>query len=431
MPDTPPLRTEVLAGVTTFVTMAYIVFVQPAVLGAAGMDQGAVLMATCLASAFATVLMGALANYPIAVAPAMGHNFFFAYTVVLAGGTPWPVALGAVAVAGLLFVATAGFGLRERVIAAVPEDLQHAIGAGIGLLIAFIGLQWAGLIVDTPGTLVGLGDLRSPVAAISAGALIVTGVLVARGVRAALLIGMALATVACLLMGLVKFEGVFSAPPSIAPTFMKLDILGALRPEMIDVVFVFLFLALFDSVGTLIGVAGRMGLVKNGTLPRARQALLADAVGTVVGAGLGTSTVTAYIESTTGVAAGGRTGRANYVTAALFLLVPWCYPLVRMIGGGVAVGDGVVLYPIVAPALILVGVMMMASVGQIAWHDHTRAIPAFLTILIIPLTVSITDGIAFGFIAAAVLMIAAGRARHLHPLVYVFAALFVLRYLWR
>lgn len=431
MPDTPPLRTEVLAGVTTFVTMAYIVFVQPAVLGAAGMDQGAVLMATCLASAFATVLMGALANYPIAVAPAMGHNFFFAYTVVLAGGTPWPVALGAVAVAGLLFVVTAGFGLRERVIAAVPEDLQHAIGAGIGLLIAFIGLQWAGLIVDTPGTLVGLGDLRSPVVAISAGALVVTGVLVARGVRAALLIGMALATTACLLMGLVKFEGVFSAPPSIAPTFMKLDILGALRPEMIDVVFVFLFLALFDSVGTLIGVASRMGLVKNGTMPRARQALLADAVGTVVGAGLGTSTVTAYIESTTGVAAGGRTGRANYVTATLFLLVPWCYPLVRMIGGGVTAADGVVLYPIVAPALILVGVMMMASVGQIAWHDHTRSIPAFLTLLIIPLTVSITDGIAFGFIAAAVLMTAAGRARHLHPLVYVFAALFVLRYLWR
>lgn len=428
MTEPTSLRTEVLAGVTTFVTMAYIVFVQPAVLGAAGMDPGAVLMATCLASALATVLMGWWADYPIAVAPAMGHNFFFAYTVVLAGGTPWPVALGAVAIAGSIFILTAGVGLREHVIAAVPASLKQAISVGIGLLIALIGLQWAGVIVDTPGTMVGLGDLTSRPALLSVGTLLVTAVLMARGVKGAFLIGMALATLGALAMGLVHFEGVLSRPPSLAPTFLKLDVLGALRPEMIDVVVVFFLLALFDSVGTLIGVAGRIGVMRDGVLPRAKQALMADAVGTVVGAGLGTSTVTAYIESTTGVAAGGRTGRANYVTAALFLAVPFFYPLVRMVGGGVDIGNGVTLYPIVAPALILVGVMMMDGVTRIEWSDHAVSIPAFLTIVTIPLTVSITDGIAFGFVSAAVLMLATGRRRELHPLAYAFAALFVLRY---
>jgi adenine/guanine/hypoxanthine permease len=424
----PPLRTEILAGVTTFVTMAYIVFVQPAVLGAAGMDTGAVFMATCLASAFATALMGWLANYPIAVAPAMGHNFFFAYTVVLASGTAWQIALGAVAIAGIIFILTAGLGLREHVIAAVPEPLKHGIGVGIGLLIALIGLQWSGIIVDTPGTMVGLGDLRSGPALLAAGTLLLTAVLMARGITGAFLIGMGVATVAGLAMGLVRFEGILSSPPSIAPTLLKLDLPGALRADMIEVVFVFFFLALFDSVGTLIGVASRIGAMKNGVLPRAKQALLADAVGTVVGAGLGTSTVTAYIESSTGVASGGRTGRANYVTAALFLLVPFFYPLVKMIGGGVAVGNNVTLYPIVAPALILVGVMMMESVAKIRWDDFASAIPAFLTIVTIPLTVSITDGISFGFIAAAVIALATGRRRDLHPLAYLFAVLFVIRY---
>ena len=408
--------------------MAYIVFVQPAVLGAAGMDTGAVFMATCLASAIATFLMGWLANYPIAVAPAMGHNFFFAYTVVLASGTPWQVALGAVAIAGMVFIVTAGIGLREHVIAAVPESLKHAIGVGIGLLIALIGLQWSGIIVDTPGTMVGLGDLTSTPALVSAGTLLLTAVLMARGITGAFLIGMGVATIAALAVGLVQFEGILSTPPSIRPTLLQLDIRGALRIEMIDVVFVFFFLALFDSVGTLIGVANRIGAIKDGVLPRARQALLADAVGTVIGAGLGTSTVTAYIESSTGVAAGGRTGRANYVTAGLFLLVPFFYPLVKMIGGGVAIGNGVTLYPIVAPALVLVGVMMMESVTKIRWDDYAMSIPAFLTIVAIPLTVSITDGIAFGFIAAAVLALATGRSRTLHPLAYVFAVLFMLRY---
>ena len=422
------VRTELLAGATTFLTMAYIIFVQPTVLSAAGMDPGAVLTATCLTSALATLLMALLANYPIAVAPAMGHNFFFAFTVVVARGTPWPIALGAVAIAGTLFILTAGVGLRERVITAVPDALKHAIGVGIGLLIALIGLEWCGVIVGSPGTLVTLGHLTSPPVLLALATLAVMAMLLARGVKGAMLIGMLLSTAAALAMGLVKYDHLVSAPPSLAPTWLKLDVLGALRPGLIDVVFVFFFLALFDSIGTLIALAGRIGLVKTGTLPRARQALLADAIGTVSGAMLGTSTVTAYIESSTGVAAGGRTGLASVVTAALFLLARFFHPLVKMIGGGVATGTGAVLYPIVAPALVLVGVVMMEGVRHIRWDDLTEAIPAFLAIITMPLSVSVTDGIAFGFIAYALLKLATGRARELDWLGYVFALLFLLRY---
>jgi AGZA family xanthine/uracil permease-like MFS transporter len=422
------VRTEVLAGVTTFLTMAYILFVQPAVLGAAGMDRGAVLAATCIASAVATLLMALLANYPIGVAPAMGHNFFFAFTVVGAGGTPWPVALGAVAIAGSLFILTAGIGLRERVITAVPDSLKHAISVGIGLLLALIGLEWSGIVVDAPGTLVKLGRLTSPPVLLALGTLAAIAMLLARGVKGAMLIGMVASAIVAWATGLVKWAGVVGAPPSLAPTFLKLDVLGALKPGLIDVVLVFFLLTLFDSVGTLIAVGSRIGLVKNGTLPRARQALLADAIGTVVGAALGTSTVTAYIESSTGVAVGGRSGLASVVTAALFLLALFFYPLASMIGGGYRTTDGVVLYPIVAPALVLVGVMMMESVRHIPWDDVTEAIPAFLTLVTMPLAVSITDGIAFGFISYALVKLASGRARDLDWLGYVFAAVFLARY---
>ncbi len=408
--------------------MAYIVFVQPTVLAAAGMDAGAVLTATCVASAIATLIMAFAANYPIAVAPAMGHNFFFAYTVVLAGGTSWQVALGAVAIAGAIFILTAGVGLRERVITAIPASLKHAISVGIGLLIALVGLQWGGLVVDAPATLVSLGPMGSPPVILTVATLAIMAVLMARGVAGAMLIGIGVSTAAALAFGLTRFEGVVSLPPSLAPTFMQLDVIGALQPALIDAVIVFFFLALFDSIGTLVGVAGRIGLSADGTLPRARQALLADATGTVVGACLGTSTVTAYIESSTGVAAGGRTGLANVVTAALFLLALFFNPLVKMIGGGYQAGNGVVLYPIVAPALILVGVMMMESVRRIRWDDFTEAVPAFLAIVMMPLAFSITDGIAFGFVAYAILKPATGRAGELNVLTYVFAALFVLRY---
>jgi AGZA family xanthine/uracil permease-like MFS transporter len=424
------VRTEVVAGFTTFLTMAYIVFVQPTVLQAAGMDAGAVLMATCLASGIATLLMGLLANYPIAVAPAMGHNFFFAFTVVVGMQVPWQVALGAVAIAGTIFILTAGIGLRERLITAIPDSLKHAIAVGIGLLVALIGLEWGGLVVASPGTLVTLGNLKSPPVLLTVFGLFVMAALLARRVRGALLLGILASTAAGLVTGLVRYHGLFSAPPSLAPTFGRLDVLGAFAPAMIPVIFVFFFLALFDSVGTLVGVAHQAGLLRNGTLPRARQALLADAIGTVIGAVLGTSTVTAYIESSTGVSAGGRTGLANLVTAALFFVSIFCFPLVRMIGGGYPLGNGLVLYPVVAPALVLVGTMMMAGVRVIDWDDPTEAIPAFLTIVMMPLTVSITDGIAFGFVAYAALKLATGRAREAHWLVYLFAALFVGRYMW-
>jgi AGZA family xanthine/uracil permease-like MFS transporter len=421
------VRTEALAGVTTFLTMAYIIFVQPAVLSACGMDFGAVLVATCLSTAFATVLMALMANYPIAVAPAMGHNFFFAYSVVIGMKVPWQVALGGVAVAGAIFILTAGVGLRERLITAIPDTLKHAIAAGIGLLIATVGLQWAGLVVAAPGTLVTLGDLHSRPVLLSLAGLTLTAVLMARRVRGALLWGILATTTIGLLLGIVRYQGVAGMPPSIRPTLLQLDVAGAFAPGMLAVVFVFFFLALFDSVGTLVGVGQQAGLMRAGTLPRARQALMADAIGTVAGAALGTSTVTAYIESGAGVAAGGRTGLASLVTAALFLLALFLYPLVRMIGGGYVVGS-TTLYPVIAPPLVLVGTMMIGGLRHIDWTDPTEAVPAFLTVIIMPLAISITEGVAFGLIAYVVLKIATGGGRHLHPLLYVFAVLFVARY---
>ena len=421
------IRTELLAGLTTFLTMAYIVFVQPAVLSAAGMDFGAVLVATCVATALATTLMALMANYPIAVAPAMGHNFFFAYSVVLAMGVPWPVALGAVALAGIVFVLTAGIGLREHLITAIPQSLKYAIAAGIGLLIAMVGLQWAGLIVGAPGTLVALGNLHSRPVLLALFGLTVTAILTARKIPGAFLWGILSTTVIGLLIGVVHYQGFVSMPPSIRPTLFHLDIAGALSPSMITVVLVFFFLALFDSVGTLVGVGEQAGLMRNGTLPRARQALLADALGTVAGAALGTSTVTAYIESGAGVAAGGRTGLASLVTAALFVLSLFAYPLVRMIGGGVAVGQAT-LYPVIAAPLVLVGTMMIGGLRHVAWDDPTEGIPAFLTLVMMPLSVSITEGVAFGLISYVVLKVAAGRRRDVHALLYVFALVFVARY---
>lgn len=424
------VRTEVIAGATTFLATAYILFVQPAVLAAAGMDGGAVLTATCLSAAIGTLIMAFAANYPIAVAPAMGHNFFFAFTVVVAGGTPWQVALGAVAIAGALFILTAGVGLRELVIRALPESFTHAIGVGIGLLIALVGLEWSGVIVDAPGTLVALGPLDEPPVLLSLATFTLMAVLQARGMRGATLIGMVVAALASLALGFTHWTGIVSRPPSLAPTFMQLDVRGALTPGLIDAVFVFFFLALFDSVGTLVALTSRLGLMKNGAFPRAKQALLADAIGTVAGAALGTSTVTAYVESSTGVVAGGRTGLAAIVTALLFLLSLFFHPLVELVGGGYAGSSGATLYPVIAPALMLVGVSMMDGVRRVRWDDFTEALPAFLAIVIMPLAMSITDGIAFGLIAYAALKVSTGRARELHPLAYVFALVLLARYVW-
>jgi adenine/guanine/hypoxanthine permease len=423
------VRTEALAGLTTFLTMAYIIFVQPAVLSAAGMDAGAVLTATCLSTALATILMALLANYPIAVAPAMGHNFFFAYSVVIGMKVPWRVALGAVAIAGIVFVATAGFGLRERLITAIPASIKHAIAAGIGLLIAAVGLQWAGLIVAAPGTLVTLGNLHSPPVMLAVGALALTAVLMARRIPGAFLWGMLATTAVAWPFGLIRFHGIASRPPSLIPTWLQLDVAGALAPGMIAVVFVFFFLALFDSVGTLVGLGQQAGFMRDGALPRAREALLADAIGTVAGAALGTSTVTAYIESGAGVAAGGRTGLASLVTAALFLLSLFLFPLVRTIGGGYTQGT-TTLYPVIAAPLILVGTLMLGGLRHVEWNDPTESIPAFLTLIIMPLAVSITEGVAFGLMSFALLKVASGRGREVHPLIHIFAALFLARYMF-
>jgi AGZA family xanthine/uracil permease-like MFS transporter len=423
------VRTEVVAGLTTFLTMAYIVFVQPAVLSAAGMDFGAVLTATCLSTALATTLMAWLANYPVAVAPAMGHNFFFVYSVVLGMHVPWRVALGAVAIAGVIFILTAGIGLRERLITAIPNSIKHAIAAGIGLLIATIGLEWAGVIVAAPGTLVALGNLHSRPTLVAVASLALTSILMARRVPGAFLWGILATAAVGLPLGLVQYQGFASRPPSLMPTLLQLDIRGALAPGMIAVVLVFFLLALFDSVGTLVAVGQQAGLMVDGTLPRARQALLADAIGTVAGATLGTSTVTAYVESGAGVAAGGRTGLTSLVTAALFLLSLMGYPLVRMIGGGYQ-ANGATLYPVIAAPLVLVGSMMIGGLRHIAWDDPTESIPAFLTVVLMPLAVSITEGVAFGLVSYVLLKFASGRGREVDSLIVVFALVFLGRYIF-
>ena len=425
------VKREIVAGCTTFMTLSYIIFVQPAVLSAAGMDSGAVMAATCITSAFAMVLMALLANYPIALAPGMGHNFYFAFTVCLTLGVSWQNALGAVFVAGVLFILLFFIGLREKVMTILPVSLRNAIPAGIGLLIALVGLEWAGLIVDHPATYVTLGDLKSPPALLSLFGVIVIAILFALKVRGAILIGILASTVVGLITGMVKFQGVVSAPPSIAPTFLKLEIPNIfVRPEMIAIIFIFIFLDLFDTVGTLVGVGEQGGFMVDGKLPKARQALLSDAVATSTGALLGTSTVTSYIESASGISAGGRTGLTNIVTAILMLLALFFSPLIQMVGAGYPIGENTFLYPIVAPALIIVGSLMLKNVVSIDWDDATESIPAFLTLLLMPLTISITEGIAFGFISYALLKLVTGQGKQVHWLIYLFAVLFVARYIW-
>ena len=425
------VKREIVAGCTTFMTLSYIIFVQPAVLSAAGMDSGAVMAATCITSAFAMVLMAFLANYPIALAPGMGHNFYFAFTVCLTLGVSWQNALGAVFVAGVLFILLFFVGLREKVMTILPVSLRNAIPAGIGLLIALVGLEWAGLIVDHPATYVTLGNLKSPPALLSLFGVIVIAILFALKVRGAILIGILGSTIVGLITGMVKFQGVVSAPPSIAPTFLKLEIPNIfIRPEMLAIIFIFIFLDLFDTVGTLVGVGEQGGFMVDGKLPKARQALLSDAVATSTGALLGTSTVTSYIESASGISAGGRTGLTNMVTAILMLLALFFSPLIQMVGAGYPIGENTFLYPIVAPALIIVGSLMLKNVVSIDWDDVTESIPAFLTLLLMPLTISITEGIAFGFISYSLLKLVTRQGRQVHWLIYLFAVLFVARYIW-
>jgi AGZA family xanthine/uracil permease-like MFS transporter len=424
------IKTETIAGVTTFMTLSYIIFVQPTVLSACGMDFGAVLVATCVAGAVATIIMGLYANYPFALAPGMGQNFFFAYTVVLGMGIPWEKALGAVFISGALFLFLSFFGFRERLIDSIPDSLKRAIAAGIGLFVAMIGFQWSGIIVASSGSLVALGPLHSRPVLLSLLGLAITGILIAARIRGALLWGILATALAGLPLGVVEYHGVLGEIPSLAPTFFKLDIGGALDLGLVPVVFVFFFLALFDSVGTLIGVSDQAGFLAEGKLPRAKQALAADAFGSIAGSVFGTSTVTAYVESAAGVAEGGRTGLANLVTGALMLLSLFLYPLAQMIGAGVELQAGARIYPVVAPVLIIVGSMMLRNVSRIPWEDTTEAVPAFLTMTIMPFAFSITEGIAFGFISYALLKTVTGKRRDVPGMVHLFAVLFVIRYIF-
>ncbi|MCM8792193.1 MAG: NCS2 family permease [Candidatus Omnitrophica bacterium] len=427
------LNTEMVAGITTFMTMSYIIFVQPAILSIVGMDFGAVMSATCIASCIATLLMGILANYPIALAPAMGHNVFFVYTVCLGMNVSWQIALGANFISGVIFIFASLFSFRQRIIEAVPDSLKQAIAAGIGLLIAMIGLQWSGIITSHPFTLVTLGNLKSKVVVLSIVGTLFMGILLSRRIKGAILWGILFNLILGIILGIIKFEGILSKPPSILPTFLKLDIISVFKGgiNMLVVIFVLFFLDLFDTVGTLIGVGKQAGFItKEGKLPRAQKALLSDAVGTVEGALLGTSTITSYIESTSGIACGGRTGLSNVFTSICFIIALFFYPLIRMVGGGYKISEGVILYPVIAPALIMVGALMLNSITHINWYDYTEVIPCFITILIMPLTLSITEGIAFGFISYTILKLVCGKAKDVSWFIYFFSFLFVLRYIF-
>jgi len=394
------------------------------------MDFSAVLMATCIGSAIACILMGLLANYPIALAPAMGHNFYFVYAVVLGMGVSWQQALAAVFIAGIIFFIISLTSIRHQIINAIPKSLGNAIGCGIGLLISLVGFEWGGIIVSKPGTYVGLGDLGSPPVLVTLAGLTLTAIFYVRKIAGATMLGIMATAIIALTCGMVNFHGVFSAPPSLAPTFCHFDFSGFMSLEMVVIIATFLFLDVFDTMGTMIGVAPAAGLVKNGKFEIKRNALLADAGGTVVGAMLGTSTIASYVESSTGIQAGARTGLAALVTGGLFLLTPLFYPLIQLIGGGVKVSDTLTLYPITAPALIIIGVMMMRGAKDIDWQAPAEAIPAFLTIIVMQLSVSITDGIAFGFISYSILSLFNGKFRSTGPAIHICALVLLLRYIF-
>lgn len=411
------VRTEVLAGITTFLTMAYILFVNPEMLAKTGMDHGAVFVATCLAGAIGSLIMGLLANYPIALAPGMGLNAFFTYTVVMTMGYSWQTALGAVFLSGAIFFLLSIFKIREWIINSIPLALRAGIAAGIGLFLAIIALKNAGIVVDHPATLVGLGDMSKGGALLACLGFFVIAALAYRKVTGAVMIGILLVTGLSIVLGLSELQGVVSMPPSLMPTLLQLDIAGALDIGLISVIFAFLFVDLFDTSGTLVGVAQKADLLdKDGKMPRLGRALMADSTATMAGAALGTSTTTSYIESAAGISTGGRTGLTACVVAALFLLALFFAPLA-----------GAVPAYATAPALLFVAVLMMSSLAQIDWDDLTVAAPVVVAALAMPLTFSIANGIAFGFIAWTAVKVLAGRWRELNPAMWVLSALFVVK----
>jgi len=424
------IRTELIAGATTFMTMAYVIFVNPSMISKTGMDFGAAMMATCISAAIATIMMGLYVNYPIALAPGMGQNAFFTYTVCLTMGISWQTALGCVFVEGVIFILLTFTQFRQMLITAIPASVRYGIACGIGLLIAFIGLIDAGVIVAHPATLVTLGDVASVPAMIALFGLVASAVMLVKNVKGALLWGIIITAVAAMPFGIVKYHGVVSAPPSMAPTFLKMDLLKTLDVSMLPVIFVFLFMGVFDTVGTLAGVSELGGFMKDGKLPRSGKALFTDAVGTCIGAACGTPTVTCYIESAAGITSGGRSGLASVVTGLLLLGAVFFSPLVKMAGGGYLTQKGLFLHPVTAPALIIVGCMILATIVKIKWDDFSESIPAFLTILVMPLTFSIANGIAIGFISYSLIKLFSGRGKEVSWLVYILSALFILRFIF-
>lgn len=409
------IKTELMAGFTTFLAMAYILVVNPAVLHAAGIPFDQVFMATVISAVVGTLFMALFANHPIAIAPGMGLNAYFT-SVVASTGLTYQTVLGTVFIAGVLFLLLSLTRLREALIKAIPDSLKFGITAGIGLFIAFLGLKMSGIVVANPSNLVTFGDLHRSVTLLTVLGIFVTLILMAKRVPGALFIGMAVTALIGYFTGQLHFDGIVSAPP--APVFMDMNLSGVFTQGLYTTVFAFLLVTLFDTTGTLIGVAEQTGAMKNGEFPRAKSALLADATATTIGSLFGTSPTTAYIESTTGVAAGGRTGLTSLVVAVLFLLSIFFSPLVSAISS---------LSAITAPALIIVGCFMMEGLARIKWKQFDEAFPAFAIILMMPLTASIATGIAVGFITYPVMKLVSGKGREVHPLLYVFGLIFIIQ----
>lgn len=426
-------RRETMGGITTFLAMAYILIVNPLTLtlahikdlpDAMRMDYGAVFVATALAAAVGSIVMGLLAKYPLALAPGMGLNAFFAYSVLLGSKIPWQHALGAVFISGVFFFLLTATGLREKIINAIPVELKHAVGAGIGLFITFIGLQNAGIVVNNDATLVGLGDFTNGNTLLAIFGIVVTVILMTRGINGGVFYGMIITVIVGMIFGLIDTpHKVVDAVPSIKPTFgavfSSFGDSSFYTTSMLGIILTFLFVDFFDNAGTLVAVANQAGLMKDNKLPRAGKALFADSIASIVGSVLGTSTTTSYIESSAGVAAGAKTGFASLVTAALFILSLFFFPLLS-----------VVTAPVTAPALVIVGVLMVSSLGKIDWAKFEIAVPAFLTIIAMPLSYSIATGIAVGFIFYPITMIVKGRTKEIHPIMYVFFVIFVLYFIF-
>ena len=411
------VKTEVIAGLTTFLTMSYILFVNPDILSSTGMDKNAIFVATCLAAALGSIVMALVANWPIGMAPGMGLNAFFAFTVVGAMGFSWQQALGAVFISGIIFLLLTVTGVRRWLIEGIPMSLRSAIAAGIGLFLGLIGLKNAGIVVDNPATLVGLGDLTQTGTLLAILGFFIMAGLDALKVRGSILIGILAITILSMILGVSSFNGIFSAPPSITSTFLQLDIMGVLHVGFIQVIIVFVLVEVFDATGTLIGVSKRAGLMPEGKPNRLSKALFADSTAIIGGSLIGTSSTTAYVESAAGVQAGGRTGLTAAVVAVLFLAALFISPLASAVP---AVAT--------APALVYVACLMMREMAEIEWDDVTNASSAAMTVLAIPLTYSIANGLAFGFISYVVLKTVSGKARDVHPATWIVAALFVIRF---